>query len=229
MKSGRFCHYSKLSAALAILIIAVLLGSACTMYDALKQPSDQETKGLVIRYLTAPGQVMPSRGTDVLCVATDEDNGVLNYEWSATGGKIEVRKDPENILWIAPDKTGNYTVTVVVTNAKGIKATKSATILVTTDPPQQPVITSVTCQDCKNGIEASRFSNYNIKCDASDPTGDPLQYTWFATIGKIKGEGPYATWFTGGQYGNALITVIVTDDKGNKTEGYLAINVSCCH
>jgi hypothetical protein len=26
-----------------------------------------------------------------------------------------------------------------------------------------------------------------------------------------------------------LITVIVTDDKDNQTEGYLAINVNCCH
>ena len=228
MKSGHFRRRSALVIALVILIIVTVLISGCALYSESK-PSETETKGLVIRYLMAPKQVVPSRGADVLCVATDEGGGILNYEWSATGGKIEAKKDPENILWVAPDKTGNYTVKVVVANAKGNKATKSVNMLVTNEPPQYPVITSVNCQDCKNGMEASRFSQYVIKCDASDPAGGQLQYTWFATSGKIKGEGSYAEWFTGSQYGNALITVIVTDARGNKTEGYLAVNVSCCH
>ena len=228
MKISRVYHFNKVAIALVILLIIVILGNACTMADESNPPAEPQNSGLVIRYLTAPKQVAPLKGDHILCVATDESNSALNYEWSASGGKIEMQKEPDEILWVAPDKTGNYTVTVAVTNAKGVKATRSVSILVTNEPPQYPEIYSVTCQDCKNGIEASRRSQYTIKCDASDPNGDPLQYTWFATIGKIKGEGPYATWYTLGQYGNALITVIVTDDKGNKTEGYLAINVSCC-
>jgi hypothetical protein len=229
MKLGKFYFHAKLTIALVILIVIVMLGSGCTMSSTVKEPTETQNSGLVIRYLTAPKQLEPSRGAEILCIATDEVDDILNYEWSATGGQIQTRQEPDSIIWIAPDKTDNYTITVVVTNAKGIKATKSVNILVTNEPPRYPVITSVTCQDCKNGIEASRSKEYIIKCDASDPTGDKLHYTWFATIGKIKGEGPNATWFTGSLYGNALITVIVADDKGNKTEGYLAINVSCCH
>ena len=230
MKPGQFYPQAKLVIALIILTITVILGSACSTSSAVKDPPEPQNGELIIRYLTAPKQLEPSRGAEILCIATDEVDDILNYEWSATGGQIQSRQEPDSIIWIAPDKTDSYTITVVVTNAKGIKATKSVNILVTNEPPRYPVITSVTCQDCKNGIEASRSKEYIIKCDASDPTGDKLHYTWFATIGKIKGEeGPNATWFTGSLYGNALITVIVADDKGNKTEGYLAVNVSCCH
>jgi hypothetical protein len=227
MKLGNFYFHAKLGIVPVILIAIVILGSGCTTSSV--EPSEPQNSGLVIRYLTAPKQLEPSRGAEILCIATDEVDDILNYEWSATGEQIQSRKEPDSIIWIAPDKTDIYTITVVVTNTKGVKATKSVNILVTNEPPQYPVITSVTCQDCNNGIEASRNKEYIIKCDASDPTGDKLHYTWFATIGKIKGEGANATWFTGSLYGNALITVIVADDKGNKTEGYLAVNVSCCH
>lgn len=231
MKSGNFRRRCALLIALVILIMATVLISGCALYSESK-PSEPESKGLVIRYLTAPKQVEPSRGADVLCVATDEGGGILNYEWSATGGKIEVKKDPENILWVAPDKTGSYTVTVVVTNAKGDQATSSTILLVSNESPQYPVVISVSCENCTGGVGASRFSNYTLVCDAWDPNGDELKYIWFASIGKIKvdeGTGRTASWYTGGQYGNALITVIVTDLKGNKAEGYLAINVSCCN
>jgi hypothetical protein len=162
-------------------------------------------------------------------VATDAGGGAISYEWSAAGGEIQARKEPESILWVAPGKEGSYTITVVVTNASGVKATRSVNIAVTKEPDQRPVIYGVKCQDCKNGVDASKFSQYTLRCDASAPSGGTLHYTWFANLGKIKGEGASATWFTGAQYGNALITVIVADDRGNETEGYLAINVSCCN
>lgn len=230
MNQGRFCRRASLLMVLAILFMVTLLTAACVAPETSKSAPEPDS-GLVIRYLTAPKQIEPSRGGEVLCVATDENNSALSYEWSATGGEVRKKgEDGDLVLWVAPEKTGTYTVTVVVTSAQGKKATRSVEILVTNEPPQFPVITTMTCQDCKNNIEASRFSTYTIKCDASEPKGGTLSYTWFATIGKIKGEGksPYATWYTGGQHGNALITVIVTNDKGNKTEGYLAVNVSCC-
>ena len=227
MKSGQFYSRTKLVITMVILTITTILVGACAISSAGKAPSDPQNNGLVIHYLTAPKQIEPSTGIDIFCVATDEDNGILNYEWSATGG--EIKGNTDSIVWMAPGKTGSYSITVVVTNAKGIKATKSAAIVVTNEPSQQLAVISMTCINCQNIIEASRFNEYVINCDASNPSGNTLHYTWFATIGKIKGDGPNASWFTGSQHGNALITVIVTDDMGNKTEGYLAINVSCCH
>lgn len=217
---------------LALLVISTTINSACAVSTEPSQLPEQQNSQPVIHYLTAHDltvqrQVAPSSGITVRCVATDDDEDRLSYKWSATGGKIE--GEAEDILWIAPDTTGNHTIAVEVNDGKGGKATSSITLLVTNEPPCYPVVNSMTCLGCKNGIEASRWKTYEIRCDTSDPNGDELRYTWFATMGKISGNGPIATWQTTGQYGNALITVIVTDEEGNKVEGYLAINISCCH
>jgi hypothetical protein len=220
------CYYMLI--AVVVIVMVLISVNSCKTLETPKQPFEPDAKGLVIRYLTAPKQVIPSRGAEILCVATDSSGGTITYEWSATGGEIQNRKEPESILWVAPSKEGSYTVTVVATNVNGGKAIRSVAINVTREPDQRPVIYGVKCEDCKEGIEASRFKQYILRCDASAPSGGTLHYMWFANLGKINGEGTSATWFTGSQYGNALVTVIVTDDKGNESEGYLAINVSCC-
>ena len=227
-------HKLKPQTVLLVLVILTIIGGACAVPTVPSQSPEQQNSPPVIHYLTAHNltvqkQVPPSSGITVRCVATDDDEDRLSYKWSATGGEIQIKGEAEDILWIAPDIPGNYTITVEVNDSKGGKATSSITIMVTNEPPRYPMVSSMTCLDCKNGIEASRWKTYEVRCDASDPNGDELRYTWFASMGKVSGNGPIATWQTLGQYGNALITVIVTDEEGNKTEGYLAINIDCCH
>ena len=229
MKFFRFYFALKVTIALPVVMAAVLFNSACAAPPSTaKQISESQSNGLIIRYLMAPPQVKPLRGAEVWCVATDANRSELKYGWSATGGEIQNREESNVILWIAPKKMGDYTITVVVTNAKGAKVTKSATVTATDEPAQHPIVYTLTCDDCKNGIEASRFNEYKLRCVAIDPNGDDLYFTWFATLGKIKENGAYATWTLGSQFGNALITVIVTDSKGNEVEGYISVNVSCC-
>jgi len=219
---------------LTLLVISTTINSACEVSTGPSQLPEQQNSPPVVHYLTAHNltvqkQVAPLSGITVRCVATDDDEDRLSYKWSATGGEIQIKGEAEDILWIAPDTTGNHTITVEVSDGKGGKATSWINLLVTNEPPRYPVINSMTCIGCSNGIEASRWKTYEIRCDASDPNGDELRYTWIATMGKISGNGPIATWQTTGQYGNALITVMVTDEEGNKVEGYLAINIDCCH
>lgn len=229
MKFFRFRSCLKITMALPVLIIALLFNGACAAPSTPKQPSETQSNELVIRYLMAPPQVMPLRGAEMWCVATDANRSELKYEWSATGGEIQKKDEPNVILWIAPKKMGNYAITVAVTNAKGVKVTKSVTVAATDEPAQHPIVYSLTCDNCKNMMEASRFNEYKLRCVAIDPNADDeLHYTWFATLGKIKENGAYATWTLGAQFGNALVTVIVTDSKGHEAIGYLAVNVSCC-
>jgi len=230
----RIPYKLKLQTVLFLLAILTIISSACTVTTAPSQPPEQQNSQPVIHYLTAHNltlqkQVAPSSGITVRCVATDDDEDRLSYKWSATGGEIQIKGESEDILWIAPDIPGNYAITVEVNDGKDGKAASSIAILVTNEPPCYPLISSVTCLGCRDGIEASRWKTYEVRCDASDPNGDELHYKWFANMGKISGNGPIVTCQTMGQYGNALITVIVTDEEGNKAEGYLAINISCCH
>jgi len=224
----------KLPTILLFLATLTIIGGACAVPAEPSQPTEQQNSPPVIHYLTAHNltaqkQVAPSSGITVRCVATDDNEDRLSYKWSATGGEIQSKGEAEDILWIAPDTAGNYTITVEVNDGKDGKAASSIILLVTNEPPRDPLISSVTCIGCRDGTEASRWKTYAVRCDASDPNGDELHYKWFANIGKISGNGPIVTWQTMGQYGNALITVIVTDEEGNKAEGYLAINISCCH
>lgn len=229
MKLNFLYYKRKLWIPLVLLMFITMLYTSCTAQNSTDTPAGQSDGGLVLRYLTAPKQIAPLRGTEILCVVTDKSGGELSYEWSSSGGEIKHEQEPQSIKWFAPEETGSYTISVVVTNSQGARVTQSVTITVSDKPDEHPVIHSVTCNDCKYRTEASKLSQYAIKCEAIDPDGDELTYTWFANLGRIKGEGPIVEWFTGSQFGNALITVIVTDSKGNETEGHLAINISCCN
>jgi hypothetical protein len=215
-----------------VLLAGIVLNLACIDGAGQKtsQSSDMSSSnGLIIRYLPVPEQVQPSRVIEILCVATDRQDSPLVYKWSASAGEIKPQEDPQSIKWLSPAKTGIYTVTVVVSNDRGDEVTKTVNINVTDEDPQYPVIYTVKCENCTKDIEASRFSEYTLRCDAIDPYGDELRYLWFANLGKLEGHGEYATWSTGAQFGNTLITVIVTDSQGHESTGYLAVNVSCCN
>lgn len=218
----------------AILLMAGILSASCDSRAQAPAPADAQSynSSPVIRYLTASeltftSQVKPSTGVDVVCMATDREQDTLSYRWSVSGGKIEGNGD--TILWIAPENEGNHSITVTVDDGKGGSTTEQLDIRVTDTPSEPPVVTAMRCNTCKDGIEASRWTTYELTCDASDPEDGELSYIWFATTGKIEGSGPTVSWITKGQYGNALITVIVSDEDGNEIKGYLAINISCCH
>jgi len=77
-------------------------------------------------------QVQPTRGVELLCIATDADNNSITYDWSATEAKLKPKGDNGAlVLWVAPEKTGDFTVLFVATNSKGNKVSRSATINVT--------------------------------------------------------------------------------------------------
>lgn len=212
---------------LAWLAILMVIFGACTKSPAPPQAQGPKNDAPVIHYLRVQKQVAPAETLRITCAVVDKNDDILSYDWSTSGGQVQGRGD--KVVWTAPSTTGSYTITVVVSDGKGGKATSSATILVTDKPNRSPVVSSVTCQDCTNGTQASRWKTYSIRCDASDPEGSNLSYQWSATMGKINGEGRLAIWTTLSQYGYAVIKVIVTDDKGNEAEGYLSANISCCN
>lgn len=182
---------------------------------------------LLAQNMTTVNQVLPSNPLEIQCVATDSTRDRLKYHWSATAGEIQGEGD--RITWISPDIEGQYDITVVVHNSKGENVTEKITIKVTSNPSTSPVIKRIKCMDCKSNNEASRWQTYNLICETSNPGGEELQYTWITNLGKIVGEGPMVKWTTSGQYGNALVTVIIHDSNMNKMQDYLTIYIDCCN
>lgn len=232
MKSNPFRPHFRLARTIMVVVLGMtmMLGVSCTSGAPAPQIPDKNAP--VIHFITAEKQVKPSSMTKIQCLSTGKEGDTFSYKWSATGGGIQ--GEGNGITWIAPRADGDYTITVVVSNDKGNQTTGWVNINVSAKAPQYPVVISMICGDCRGGVEASRWKQYTVLCEAEDPNGDELSYQWLATTGKISGDesigrSALATWHTADQSGNALIKVIVTDKDGNQTEGYLSINISCCH
>lgn len=72
----------------------------------------------VISNLAAdPATVLPQGKSTITCIASDPEGDVLTYSWEASGGEITGVGDA--VTWIAPDREGDFTVTVFVDDDKG--------------------------------------------------------------------------------------------------------------
>ncbi len=65
----------------------------------------------------------------------------------------------------------------------------------------------------------------SITCDAVDPDGDELMYTWSSSDGDMKGEGPEVKWVAPDSEGLHRIFVKVEDGRGGTAEESLALRV----
>jgi hypothetical protein len=64
-----------------------------------------------------PSGILYGGSTTLTCMATDPDGDVVRYSWSSSEGSITGVGN--RVTWIAPNKGGNYNVTVVVSDGKG--------------------------------------------------------------------------------------------------------------
>jgi hypothetical protein len=99
---------------------------------------------------------------------------------------------------------------------------------VTPPPPpppsgnQPPVISSLTAESptLVPGVETK------ITCDASDPDGDTLTYTWTTTAGTItETYKTFIFWQAPGFVGESTVSVTVSDGKGHTASQSLQLNV----
>ncbi|MBC8276418.1 MAG: hypothetical protein H8E40_15815 [Chloroflexi bacterium] len=104
--------------------------------------------------------------------------------------------------------------------------------LVTAEPQgnKPPVISS---------LEAEYVNVYprgasEIRCVASDPESDAVQFRWSSTGGTLTGDGATVTWAAPIDYGDYHIMVIAKDGNGGSAEATLTIGViprpyrGCC-
>jgi len=95
-----------------------------------------------------------------------------------------------------------------------------------TPPPtptgnQPPVISSLTPAQ----TQVYPSGTVEIRCIASDPNEDKLNFTWSATGGKFSGAGEIITWQAPKQYGTYTIMVTVDDGKGTSAQSSVELSV----
>ncbi len=156
----------------------------------------------------------------VTATASDPDNDTLNYTWSASGGRVD-GSGPQ-VRWLSADTAvGAYTVTLNVDDGHGGTAMCSAEIRVEARPNHPPTIT---CSPNPSSVFAGERSH--ITCNASDPDGDPLTYTWHANSGRITGNGPAGDFDTTGlSPGPYSITTRVEDGRGGAADASVVVTV----
>ena len=198
---------------LVITVIAVtavlLLASSCAT------PTNRQP--IIASLEPEPEWVTPSGSLQVVCTASDPDGDELNYNWSASAGKVT--GDGDTITWVAPPSEGSYSVAVVVTDGHGGEVVDYVAITVRTNSP--PTIASLTA-DAK---WTTASGSLRVTCTASDPDGDELSYDWTATAGNISGTGPAVSWTAPQAVGEYDVTVVVGDGHGSSATKTVHISV----
>ncbi len=152
--------------------------------------------------------------------ATDVDNDVLTYSYTATGGTVDgtgpdVRWNPSGLA------IGNYTVTAKVDDGHGGTASCAVDIAIAQRPNRPPVIS---CAPERNPIFVGE--RVNVVSTASDPDGDPLTFSYTTTGGQVSGTGPTAQFdSTGLAAGSYSITCTADDGRGGRTPATTTVNV----
>lgn len=202
---------------LTVLVVAIVIACGCGPVN----------HSPVINSLEADKTlVLPSETVNIECNATSIAGGNLTYNWSASGGVMRARASGESGGWTAPGESGNYTVTVNVTDEYGDEATGSIIITVRTN--SHPIITNLTvCEDWEDWVVPS--GNCQLECQAEDPDNDQLTYKWEAEGGNITGEGSIANWTAPQQPGSYNITVLVEDSMGGMSTASVTIDVGVNH
>ena len=86
---------------------------------------------------------------------------------------------------------------------------------------QPPVISSLEAKYMNIDPRAAS----EIRCLASDPDGDEVDFKWSCTGGDLSGAGPVVTWRAPNSYGDYHVMVIVKDINGASTQATLTLSV----
>jgi len=160
----------------------------------------------------------------IVCNADDPDHDKLTFTWSADAGTLDAAG--QILTWKAPSFDKNVVISVKVDDGKGNTTTESRTITVTAN--RRPVITSLT-PEATTIIPGGKTT---ITCEANDPDGDKLSYSWSASGGTVSGLGKTITWQAAEKNGEPVksgvyvISVTVDDGKeGGTVKGECNITV----
>ena len=78
----------------------------------------------------SPSSILYGGSAVLTCIASDPDGDVVRYSWTASEGSITGVGN--KVTWIAPNKGGNFNVTVIVSDGKGGETRGSVMVTVAT-------------------------------------------------------------------------------------------------
>ncbi|NOJ91434.1 kelch-like protein [Corallococcus coralloides] len=180
----------------------------------------------------------PVGGTLFLRASAHDPNpgDTLTYAWSATAGSFSSISE-SFAVWTAPDSPGIQTITLTVTDSRGLSS--SAQLAVNVQPEEgeaelsisfnsSPQVSSITATATRLAVGQPT----TVSAQATDPDGDSLSYAWSASCAGTWVDASSSTArFTpsllpAGACNNCRLTVSVADGHGGRNSGTVALCVS---
>lgn len=186
----------------------------------------------VISSLTASQSgILTSGSTTLTCIASDPDGDIVRYSWSASEGSITGVGN--KVTWVAPNKGGNFNITVILSDGKGgetkgniMVSVGAATRTVTITPVAQETGTVGSDGDRDNSrtmagddgdnigyrafwsfdvwsLQGTNIQNANLKFTTRQIAGDPFPAT----------TGLNGLWLWKSTYGDQLPKFAFTGSK----------------
>ncbi|MCL6579765.1 MAG: PKD domain-containing protein, partial [Candidatus Bathyarchaeota archaeon] len=187
------------------IVVTVKDGKGASTQQSLSM-SVTANQAPVIQSLEAnPSGVIYGGIAVITCIASDPDGDVVRYSWSASEGTITGTGN--KVTWVAPNRGGNYNITVLVSDGKGgetkgnVMVTVAATVKTVTIPLVAEETGTVDSEgdkdnsrmlagdDAKNvgycayfsfdvyGLHGRNIQNANLKFTTRAVVGDPFSST----------------------------------------------------
>lgn len=223
-------------------------GAGLALLGSVALPAATAAQAPVVDRLAAtPGVVAPGATVTVEVEAHDPDcPGTCSSGcgqtvrsdltvWSANGGSFVSQDNgttgspyAASAVWQAPGTEQTYTLTVTLSDSGSFlcggrqSVSADVTVLVSSTPNTAPVVDEVSAHPVQ--VYPDRPSA--LVCDAHDPDGDPVTYSWSADLGAVTaGSGGDAT-FVSPRPGVATVTCTATDPGGAAGAGAVRISVT---
>ncbi len=185
-------------------IVFLILSTAC---GGGTDPSGNEPPE-IIALTTSDSIVSLNETIDITCEAVDPDGDELTYSWEASEGVIE--GSGSIVAWTAPALPGMCGITCTVSDND---VSDSLTIEIEVIDNQSPEIIELTASDSIVSVNKT----IDISCEAVDPDGDELTYSWEASDGIFAGSGANVSWTAPALPGTCEITCTVSDNDDSNS------------
>ncbi len=213
--------------------------SSETAYKQAEKKSDNITS-LVATGIVGKSELKPGEESTLICAAEDLDSSQLSYQWTAEDGTIS--GEGKTVIWKAPNKEGEYEISVRIINSQGIEKTLSRKFKVTLDPyhnsaPDKTIYLNLNIPSTDVITRSSKIRILNtaeIQCVIPGADENSITYTWSAPAGKLFGENitqgkaSKIGWIAPGQAASYTVSVVATDKEGRQARGEVIFDVFCC-
>jgi hypothetical protein len=169
----------------------------------------------------AADQIIILLGDDsnIYCTAEDRDDDSLSYFWFASSGNIN--GSGANVIWNAPNIEGSYAIICGVEDEYGNQVSDTINIEVVEYINNDPIINSITADPRKIHIGTQT----QLSCDAYDPDGDEINYSWSSEHGSFSGSGSQVIWTSPIEEGNYFLNCEVQDVYGGTDKDSILVSV----